>query len=92
MCLAIPGKILSISGADLLSRSARVSFGGSIKEISLAYTPEAQMGDYVMVHVGFALSVVDEVEAQQVFEDLAQISALVPEPDSAESSPGVVNR
>ena len=89
MCLAIPGKILSISGADLLSRSARVSFGGSVKEISLAYTPEAQRGDYVMVHVGFALSVVDEVEAQQVFEDLAQISALAPATDPADSSPGV---
>ena len=92
MCLAIPGKILSINGDDLLSRSARVSFGGSVKEISLAYTPEAQMGDYVMVHVGFALSVVDEVEAQQVFEDLKQILALVPESDPAESSPGAVNR
>ena len=92
MCLAIPGKILSISGDDLLSRSAKVSFGGSLKEISLAYTPEAQMGDYVVVHVGFALSVVDEVEAQQVFEDLAQILALSPESDPAESSPGAVNR
>jgi len=72
MCLAVPGKILSITGADEL-RLARVSFGGTIKEVSLVYTPEARVGDYVMVHVGFAISTVDEAEAAQVFEYLRQM-------------------
>ena len=54
---------------------ARVSFGGVVKEVSLAYVPEAKVGDYVIVHVGFALSIVDEEEAQTVFEYLTQIAA-----------------
>lgn len=73
MCLAVPGKILSISGDDL-TRSGRVSFGGVVKEISLAYVPEAQVGNYVVVHVGFAIALLDELEAQQTLDDLAQIS------------------
>ncbi len=75
MCLAIPGKILSVTSGDPLTRSAKVSFGGTIKKINLAYTPEANVGDYVIVHVGFALSVVDRAYAEQVFRDLEQISA-----------------
>lgn len=75
MCLAIPGKVIEISGAEL-ARTARVDFSGVIKEVSLAYTPEAKPGDYVIVHVGFALSVIDPEEAQKVFEDLRQIEAL----------------
>ncbi len=67
MCLAIPGKITSISGDDPLMRTGKVDFGGILKEVSLAYVPEATVGDYVIVHVGFALSRVDEAEAQQVF-------------------------
>lgn len=74
MCLAVPGKILSISGDDDLMRSGRVSFGGVIKEVSLAYVPEVQVGDYVIVHVGFALSKLDENEAEQTLRDLAQMS------------------
>ncbi|MGJ3249241.1 MAG: HypC/HybG/HupF family hydrogenase formation chaperone [Elainellaceae cyanobacterium] len=77
MCLAVPGKIVSITHGthteDSLWRMGRVSFGGVIKEISLAYVPEAQVGDYVIVHVGFALSVVDEQEAEQTLRDLQQI-------------------
>jgi hydrogenase expression/formation protein HypC len=69
MCLAVPGKLISVSGADL-ARTGKVSFGGVAKEVSLAYVPEAQVGDYVIVHVGFALSRVDEAEAQRVFEYL----------------------
>ncbi|MEO8391514.1 MAG: HypC/HybG/HupF family hydrogenase formation chaperone [Chloroflexota bacterium] len=69
MCLAVPGKLISVSGEDL-ERSGKVSFGGVLKEVSLAYVPEAQVGDYVIVHVGFALSKVDEAEAQRVFEYL----------------------
>ncbi len=74
MCLAIPGKIISTNGDDEpLTRTGRVSFGGVVKEVNLAYVPEAQVGDYVIVHVGFAISRVDEAEARQVFEYLQQI-------------------
>lgn len=75
MCLAVPGKILSVSGEDF-TRMARVSFGGIVKEVSLAYVPEARVGDYVLVHVGFAISVVDEAEALQTFEYLKQLGEL----------------
>lgn len=76
MCLAIPGKVESITGDDPLSRMGRVNFGGVIKEASLAYVPEVKVGDYVIVHVGFALSKVDEEEAQKVFEYLKQMDEL----------------
>jgi hydrogenase expression/formation protein HypC len=76
MCLAIPGKILAVDGEDELSRSGKVSFGGVTKEVNLAYVPEADVGDYVIVHVGFALSKVDEAEAQQVFDYLKQMDEL----------------
>jgi hydrogenase expression/formation protein HypC len=76
MCLAVPGKILSISGDEPLLRTGRVNFGGIIKEVSLAYVPEAQVGDYVIVHVGFAISTLDEQEAQRVFEYLREMDEL----------------
>lgn len=76
MCLAIPGKIESIAGDDPLSQMGRVNFGGIVKEACLAYVPEAKVGDYVIVHVGFALSRVDKDEAQKVFEYLKQIEEL----------------
>jgi hydrogenase expression/formation protein HypC len=76
MCLAIPGQILSVEDTDPLRRTGRVSFGGVVKDVNLAYVPEAGVGDYVVVHVGFALSQVDEAEAQQVFEYLKQIDEL----------------
>ena len=76
MCLAVPGKVLSISGDDPLVRTGRVSFGGIVKEVSLAYVPDVQVGDYVIVHVGFALSRGDEDEAQRVFEYLEQMGEL----------------
>jgi hydrogenase expression/formation protein HypC len=66
MCLAIPGRILGIAGEDPVLRSARVDFGGVAKEINLAYVPEARVGDYVLVHVGFALTVLDAAEAARV--------------------------
>jgi len=75
MCLAVPGKVLTVTGTDI-DRSGRVSFGGIIKEVSLAYVPEARVGDYVLVHVGFAISVMDEAEAAQVFQYLKQIGEL----------------
>ena len=76
MCLAIPGKIESISGDDPLVRMGKINFGGILKEACLAYVPEARVGDYVIVHVGFALSKVDEAEAQKVFEYLKQMGEL----------------
>jgi len=76
MCLAIPGKIESIAGDDPWSRMGKINFGGILKEASLAYVPEAKVGDYVIVHVGFALNRVDEDEARKVFEYLKQIEEL----------------
>jgi hydrogenase expression/formation protein HypC len=76
MCLAIPGKILSIDDADPVFRQGKVNFGGIVKQVNLAYVPEAKIDDYVLVHVGFAISVVDEEEAMQVFEYLRQIGEL----------------
>ena len=76
MCLAIPGKIESVSGDDPLTRMGKVNFGGVLKDACLAYVPEAQVGDYVIVHVGFALSRLDEEEAQKVFEYLRQMDEL----------------
>ena len=93
MCLAIPGKITSISGDDPLSRMGRIDFGGVLKEACLAYVPEAKPGDYVIVHVGFAISVVDESEANKVFEylrEMEDLSELDSEGDkiSSEAAPG----
>lgn len=76
MCLAIPGRILSVQGDDPMTRSAAVSFGGITKEVSLAYVPEAKVNDYVIVHVGFAISTLDESEAHRTFEYLEQIGEL----------------
>jgi hydrogenase expression/formation protein HypC len=76
MCLAIPGKITSVSGEDPLWRTGRVDFGGIVKEVSLAYVPEVKVGEYVIVHVGFALSRLDEFEANRVFQHLKEMDEL----------------
>ncbi|UZQ55746.1 HypC/HybG/HupF family hydrogenase formation chaperone [Trichothermofontia sichuanensis B231] len=76
MCLAVPGEIVSITGDATLNRMGKVRFGGVLKEVSLAYVPEAQVGDYVIVHVGFALNTVDPEEAQRVFETLQAMDEL----------------
>ena len=76
MCLAIPGKVERITGDEPLTRVGKINFGGVVKEASLAYVPEVKVGDYVIVHVGFALSKVDEEEAQKVFEYLKQMDEL----------------
>ena len=74
MCLAVPGRVVRIlEEGDTSLRRAVVDFAGVRREVSLAFTPEAKPGDYVMVHVGFALSVVDEAEAQKIFEYLREI-------------------
>lgn len=76
MCLAVPGKVLSIEGAESILRTGKVQFGGIVKEVHLAYLPEAKVDDYVIVHVGFAISIVDEKEATRVFEYLKEMDAL----------------
>jgi hydrogenase expression/formation protein HypC len=76
MCLAIPGKIISMEGDDPLTRTGRVNFGGIVKEANLAYVPDAKPGDYVIVHVGFAISKLDESEAARVFEYLDEMGEL----------------
>ena len=76
MCLAIPGQILDVQDSDPLSRTGRVSFGGIIKQVNLSYVPEATVGDYVIVHVGFAISKIDETEANKTFDYLRQIGDL----------------
>lgn len=74
MCLAIPGKLLSITAQlDETFRQGRVSFGGITKEINLSMVPEAKVGDYVLVHVGVAIGIVDEEEAKITFDYLKQM-------------------
>ncbi|MBE9174224.1 HypC/HybG/HupF family hydrogenase formation chaperone [Synechocystis salina LEGE 06155] len=74
MCLALPGQVVSlIPHPDPLLLAGKVSFGGIIKTVSLAYVPEVKVGDYVIVHVGFAISIVDEVAAQETLADLAEM-------------------
>jgi hydrogenase expression/formation protein HypC len=76
MCLAVPGKLVSIEGEDPLSKTGRVDFGGIFKEVNLALVPEVKTGDYVLVHVGMAISTVDEEEAGKVFEYLKRMDEL----------------
>ncbi len=75
MCLAVPGRILSAEDVPG-GRSARVSFGGVVREARLDFVPEAQVGDYVLVHVGLAISRLDEAEAQRIFEALKEMENL----------------
>jgi hydrogenase expression/formation protein HypC len=75
MCLAVPGCVVSIEGADAFRRGV-VRFGGIERSVSLAFVPDAAVGDYVLVHVGFALSRIDEKDAAAVFEYLREIDAL----------------
>jgi len=75
MCLAIPGKIVSVEEANGL-RSARIQFGGIVRQASLDFVPEAQVGDYVMVHVGYAISRVDAAEAERTYQLLEEMGAL----------------
>lgn len=86
MCLGVPGRVVSIDEASPLDMTmGRVSFGGIVKEVCLAYTPEVKIGDYVIVHVGFAISQIDEAEAQEVFRLLEETGELgelqIPQPE-----------
>lgn len=92
MCLAIPGKVLEIQTDAEGVRMGRTNFGGVVKQVCLEYTPEVEAGDYVLVHVGFALSKVDEEEADRTYrllEELKQLGELeVPEVDPAFTGDG----
>jgi hydrogenase expression/formation protein HypC len=87
MCLGVPGRVVSLEENPLGLTMGKVSFAGVVKEVCLAYTPEAEVGDYVIVHVGFAISRVDEEEAAKVFEYLREMDELgeldVPQPPEA---------
>lgn len=76
MCLGVPGKVLTIEDNPFGMTMGRVSFGGIVKEVCLAYVPEVQVGDFVVVHVGFAISTIDEQEAIKVFEFLREMGEL----------------
>lgn len=76
MCLAVPGRVLDIEGDEPLTRCGRIGFGGVVRHVCLAYVPEAREGDYVLVHAGFAISVIDEAEAMKT---LAYLATLDPE-------------
>jgi hydrogenase expression/formation protein HypC len=76
MCLGVPGRVESIEPDPLGMTKGRVNFSGIVKEVCLAYLPEVEVGDYVIVHVGFAISQIDESEANEVFEYLRQMDEL----------------
>ena len=77
MCLAVPGEVLSIEGDDPLTREGRIAFAGIVKRANLAYVPEAGVGDYVLVHAGIAISVIDQAEALKTLAYLEELT----EPD-----------
>jgi hydrogenase expression/formation protein HypC len=83
MCLAVPGRVVSLSGDDPVTRLGRVDFGGIIKQVNLAFTPEAAIGDYVLVHVGFAIGVIDAAAAERVFAHLREIGEVAGDDPSA---------
>ena len=76
MCLAIPGKVLTIEGEGEFTRTGKVDFAGVRRPVNLAYVPEVKIGDYVLVHVGFAISIIDEEAATRVFEALEELGAI----------------
>ena len=78
MCLGIPGKIIEIYQKDDL-RMGKLDFGGVVKEACLAYTPEAKLGDYALIHVGFAISLMDEDEAMQTLRLIEDVASFEPE-------------
>ena len=86
MCLGIPGKLVEVYTQDDLPMG-KVEFGGIVRETCLAYTPEAKVGDYVIVHVGFAISRLDEDEAQEVFSYLEQIAEMAELEDEQPGGP-----
>lgn len=76
MCLGVPGKVVAIEPGPLDMTMGTVSFGGIRKRVCLAYVPEVKVGDHVVVHVGFAISTIDETEAREVFRELERMGEL----------------
>ena len=76
MCLGVPGELIEITQNEGLIKTGKVNFGGIIKDVNLSYTPEAEVGNYLIIHVGFAISIIDESEAKKVFEYLQEIDGL----------------
>ena len=74
MCLAIPGRIIALSGGEGFDRRGTVDFDGARQEVALAYLPEAKTGDYVLVHVGFAMTLLDPQEAERILRDIRQLT------------------
>ena len=85
MCLAVPGRVITVDESREL-RTARVDFGGVTREACLAFVPEAEVGDYVLVHVGFAIARVDEAAARRALETLHTIDALDAAPGGADDA------
>ncbi|MBS0287847.1 MAG: HypC/HybG/HupF family hydrogenase formation chaperone [Proteobacteria bacterium] len=73
MCLGIPGKVIEIDNSNALLTQAKVAFGSISKSVSLCFTPDAKVGDYVVVHVGFAISIINEEQANELMHALAQL-------------------
>lgn len=86
MCLAIPGQVVKITNDQALTRTALVSFGGITRPINLAFVPEADVGDFILAHVGVAISRIDEDEANKVFSYLQQVGELELGPDEQTST------
>jgi hydrogenase expression/formation protein HypC len=82
MCLGVPGRLVEVREQDDLPMG-KVEFGGIVKDVCLAYTPEARLGDYVLVHVGFAISRIDEAEAEEIFHLLNQLGEADAAPEPA---------
>lgn len=80
MCLGIPGKVIAVSGEGV-RRTGRVDFDGIVKEVNLAYVPEIELGDYTIVHVGFAITRLDEQSAQETLDLIRQLDVLETELD-----------
>jgi hydrogenase expression/formation protein HypC len=70
MCLAVPGKIITIDNKDELMRTGNVDFGGIVKQVNLTLVPEAQVDNYILVHAGFAIGKINEEYAMQIFRDI----------------------
>ncbi len=86
MCLGVPGKVVEVYGEDI-ARMARVDFGGVEKEVSLAYVPEVEVGDYTIVHVGFAITRLDEASALETLALFAELGLIDEELGTADASP-----
>jgi len=86
MCLGVPGRVTEITDNEIGMKMGKVDFGGISKEVCLAYVPEVRVGNYVIVHVGFAISILDEKEAKQIFDYLNQIDGLTESKEEQEAS------